>query len=122
MDRVELPSGGWVELRDPEDLRDGDREDVQRRLGKFDAGKPLHFGWDLVTGLKLALIAAWHIPYLPDPDALPADNPALLRELKIRDADALDPYILKAREMLFPKPASVDDHDDPASPTAPAND
>lgn len=121
MDRIELPSGGWIELRDPEDLRDGDREDIQRRIGKIDTDRPLSFGWDMITGLKLVLIAAWHIPYLPDPDTPPADDPTLLRQLRIRDADTLDPYITKARELLFPKPASLDDHEDPASPTAPAN-
>lgn len=121
MDRIELPSGGWIQLRDPEDFRDGDKEDMMRRIGHVDQDRPIDAGYDLLRELKLALIEDWHIPYLSDPQALPIANPKLLRELKIRDSNALEPYVLAARALLFPAPPSPDQYEDKASPTAPAS-
>lgn len=123
MPRIELPSGGWIDLRDPETIRAGDQDDILRRIGKIDKDKPLWFGLDIATGLKLLMIADWKISYLSDPEALPVANPKLLRELTLPDNRALETALAPARELLFPTPVSVDDEqlDDPASPTTPAS-
>lgn len=123
MARVDLPSGGWVELRDPEEIRAGDQEKLMRGMNKPDEAKPFDFVFDLTAGLKLLMIADWSIPYLSNPTALPQANPKLLRELKLPDNRKLEQALEPARELLFPTPPSPDDEqlDDPASPTTPAS-
>lgn len=118
-----LPSGAWVLLRDPEDLNAGDQEDLMKDLSRPNADKPFHFAYDLTTGLKLLMIEDWHIPYLPDPVALPIANPKQLRLLKISDNNVLENALLPARELLFPKRPDNSDAqlDDKSSPTMPAS-
>ena len=121
--RIDLPSGGWVELRDPESIRAGDQEDIMRGCAKPDLDRPLGFGFDVSNGLKCLMIEKWDVPYLQEPTRLPVDAPWQLRELTPPDDRALDQALLPAQQCLFPTPVSIDDKqlEDKASPTTPAS-
>lgn len=122
MNRIELSDDGWIELRDPEDLRDGDLQDIIIALREVDPSNTTVFGYTL-RGLMLAtLTTACNVPYLDDPERLPNAEYDLARLLRIRDGRKLDGPILTAEALLWPKPASVDDYEDPTSPTEPASD
>lgn len=122
MDRIELADGGWIELRDPEDLSEGDRQRIFLALAETPSTSSLRLDYALSNAIQVALISSWNIPYLDDPQELPAVNPDRVVQLKIRDAKLLAPYVRKVHELLFPPVASVDQYEDPASPTEPAND
>lgn len=123
MTRIDLPSGGWVELRDPETIRARDQERVMRKVAKPDEALPFGFIYDVTNGLKMLMVEKWDVPYLQKPTAIPEDEPWQLGDLTIADNRVLEEAIQPARELLFPKPASPDDEqlDDKASPTTPAN-
>lgn len=119
MDRIELADGGWIDLRDPEDLSEGDRQDIVLAVNETEKTSALRLDFAMTNAIAAALIAQWNIPYLANPDEVTA-NP--MRHLRPPDARVLDPYIRKTSRLLFPQPASVDDYKDPSSPTEPAND
>lgn len=123
MSRIELPSGGWVELREPDTIRAGDQEDMMRGLPNPDKNRLYGAVVDMATGMKLLMITDWEVPYLSDPKALPGANPRLLRELTLADNRALEKALEPARALLFPANPSPDDEqlNDPGSPTTPAS-
>lgn len=119
--RVELPSGGWAELRDPHSIRAKHRKraldglNIDRMQAKT-AGITL----DMTDGLIIMMVERWSVPYLPgEGGGSPALAPTLIDELTIPDYDALADNLESARKLLFPQPASVDDRR-PGSPTQPA--
>lgn len=116
--RLDLPSGGWIDLRDPDTLRRGDRNRVRRAI-KTDstAGGVLV---DTTDALAAVMISAWEIPYLPEAP-LPSQAPGILDQLTVADSNALDKALEPANATLFPTPASPDQHADPESPSAPAS-
>lgn len=120
MTRINLPSGGWIELRDPRELKARDKKAIIRNMQPPDEAKPLGFALDVADGLACMLIAAWEIPYLPGAP-LPSADPAQLDELTIPDYDAVMDAVRPAQELLFPRPATPDDHADPTSPTGPVS-
>lgn len=122
MDRIELADGGWIELRDPTDLSEGDRQDIVLAMAETPRTSALRQDFALSNAIQIALISDWNIPYLDDPREIPATNPARVRQLKIADAQQLGPFVRKAHKLLFPPVSTVDDYEDPASPTEPAND
>ncbi len=118
-DRVDLPSGGWAQLRDPRGMR---YKDKRRALSNIkDHEKLIAVGFDITDGLIAMMVQAWEIPYLPGAP-LPSEEIGILGELEIPDSDALIQAVDPARKLLFPDAkGTVDNADQPGSPTAPAS-
>lgn len=114
--------GAWVELRDPSELRYGDKQNVQRGIKDLENKGAL--GVSLNDSLISLLVVNWEIPGQALP--LPSQDPAVIGMLSIADGNKLETLIAPARELLFPgdpEPATVEEQaaaaGDPASPTAP---
>jgi hypothetical protein len=115
-ERIKLPSGAWIQLRDPYTLRRGDRQKVLRSVQ--DPENAMGAGLDMINGLLQVLVIDWSYS-LP----LPGESPQSLELLPLEDDDALSEAIEPIRKMLFPeKPDPVADAKDPASPTEPSAD
>jgi hypothetical protein len=113
--RVPLPSGGWVQLRDPHTLRRGDKQKAMRAVNDTDAGD-LAQALDLINGLLTVLIIDWSYD-LP----IPSEAPASLDLLPLEDDEALSEAVEPARALIFPaKPDPAKDAKDAASPTEPS--
>lgn len=118
MDKIELADGGWIELRDPEDLSEGDRQDIILAVNETEKTSTLRLDFVMTNSIAAALIEQWHLPHLANPDEV-GGNP--MRQLKPAAARLLNPHIRAAHLILFPPQASVDDYEDPSSPTEPAS-
>jgi len=118
VNRIELPSGGWAVLRDPRELRGGDKEDVLRNIE--DPDHAVGAGLDMVAGMVCMLVVRWEVPYLPEAP-LPRDVPKILRQLTIPDYDAMIACARPAMNLIFPKPPTPEDAGKPGSPTPPAS-
>jgi|SRR5215471_936252 len=114
---LDLPSGGSVDFRDPEDLTGDDHRRVVGAIRNI-SGSEVSMAMDAVYGTACMLIEAWAIPYLPDAPP-PRDDFGALGKLKIRDYNAVITAVTPAVEMLFPN-ESPDDANKPGSPTLPA--
>lgn len=113
-ERIKLPSGAWIQLRDPHTLRRGDRQKALRAVKDMD--NDMAVGLDMVNGLLQVLVIDWSYA-LP----LPGESPDSLDLLPLEDDDAITEAIEPIRKMLFPeKPDPVKDAKDPASPTEPS--
>lgn len=116
--RRDLPSGGWVELRHPDMLRKKDRDKI---LGNVKAQSFGAAGVELNNATILAVVEAWHLPYLPDAP-VPHRNPKIVGELTIRDGNALEKITEEYKVILFPDLPSIDQAGILGSPTQPASD
>jgi hypothetical protein len=112
-----LPSGGWVELRDPALLKKRDRDAALKGVTSQTVGAA---GVELTNQLILAMVLDWKVPYLPDAVA-PHRNPKLVGELSIRDAVALEKIAKEYQDELFPEEPSIDQAGTPGSPTPPGS-
>jgi len=116
-ERITLPSGGWVELRDYRELRAGDKKRILRGIkdGQSQVGSAL----DVTDGIIAMLVTNWEIPGM---EALPVPSASLesIELLTIADYDALVAAVGPAAQALMPKAPSPDQADDPKSPTPPA--
>ncbi|MEU6347235.1 hypothetical protein ABZ883_40585 [Streptomyces sp. NPDC046977] len=114
-DRTALPSGAWIELRDPATLRRGDKKRIMKGVQSLDA--ELGVVYDLSDGLLQVLTIAWSYD-LP----LPSESPESLDLLPIEDDQALLDLLEPAQKLLFPQPpeATPAQRADPASPTEPS--
>jgi hypothetical protein len=117
-DRIDLPSGGWAQLRDPKTLRAKDKKRAMTNIA--DHEKLIAAGYDLTEGLIAILVTAWEIPYLPNAP-VPSEEIGLLGELEIADYESLVEACAPAQKILFPQAASLDDADVAGSPTGPAS-
>lgn len=117
--RIELPSGGWAEIKDAKQIRAKHRKRVidQLNMDRLQASTP-GVAFDMVDGLIMMMVEKWSVPYLPD-CARPVDDPTSVDELTIPDYDALSDALQSAREVIFPTPVSVDGAGTPGSPTRP---
>ncbi|MFI5814852.1 hypothetical protein ACIA7S_28335 [Streptomyces sp. NPDC051643] len=113
-ERVPLPSGGWVQLRDPHTLRRGDKQRALRAVRDTEAGD-VGAALDLGNGLLTVLIVDWSYPF-----PIPSEAPASLDLLPLEDDDALEEAVAPARALLFPNKPDPKDAKDPASPTEPS--
>lgn len=113
-ERIALPSGAWVELRDSAGLLRGDKKKIMR--GMSDPENPMALAYDLTDGLLQVLVVAWSYE-LP----LPSDSPGSLELLPIGDDERLMEITEAARNLIFPgKPEPTKEQvADPASPTEP---
>ena len=115
-ERIKLPSGAWIQLKDPHTLRRGDRQQVLRSVQ--DTENTMGRGLDMVNGLLKVLVIDWSYD-LP----IPSVSSGSLDLLPLADDDAITEAIEPIRKMLFPeKPDPVKDAKDPASPTEPSAD
>lgn len=117
--RVELPSGGWAEIRDAKTIRAKHRKRVIDSLSmdRLQASTP-GVAFDMVDGLIIMMVEKWHVPYLPD-CARPLDDVTSVDELTIPDYDTLSDALESARSIVFPAPATIDGAKTPGSPTQP---
>lgn len=117
-ERITLPSGAWVQLRDPKTLRRGDKK---RALAAVtgDTDKLMAMAYGMADGLLAVLVIGWSYP-LP----IPSESMESLDLLPIEDDEALMKAIEPARALIFPEPANPTDPKqvkDPASPTEPSD-
>lgn len=121
MTRITLPSGAWVELRDPSTLRRGDKKRALHMV-PFDEDGALSLGMqhEMADGVLAIMITAWSYELPLPPTA------ASLDLLPIGDGDELEQHdaLVAAHKLLYPErvektPEAVAD---PASPTEPSAD
>ncbi|HWD02735.1 MAG TPA: hypothetical protein VG674_09810 [Amycolatopsis sp.] len=129
----DLPSGGWVELRDPNWLRARDRKALMRKILRDDEIPTVERGMAGLEQISVLMITGWSLPYEPEPVVnddgtetrrawvLPKTDPTILDELTAADDVALEELLEPARRVLMPQKPSPDDVDDPASPSGPAS-
>jgi hypothetical protein len=113
-DRVTLPSGAWVQLRDPQTLRRGDKQKALRAVNDTEGGD-VGAALDLINGLLAVLIIDWSYPF-----PVPSETPASLDLVPLEDDDALSEAVEPARVLLFPGKPDPKDAKDSASPTEPS--
>lgn len=118
--RVELPSGGWAELRDPREIRTKDRK--RALTGVSDERGKLVMGLDMMAGLAVMLVEKWSVSYAPfDGGVRLGLTFEDIDELIPGDTDTLCNACEPARRLLFPDMATPDDMK-PGSPTQPVGD
>ncbi len=118
VERVELPSGGWVQLRPYADLRAKHRRRVMAKFpenGRFTPDAVLRFQRELAV----VTVLAWHLPYEPSAP-LPADQPDVLDELQVRDEKELYRALQPIMDLLDPDSIDPAEHANPDSPTGPS--
>ncbi|MFI1535581.1 hypothetical protein [Streptomyces anandii] len=115
MPRKMLPSGNWVELRDPTTLLRGDKKKVLQGMPETDS--MMKIGFAIVEGLLQILIVGWSYD-LP----LPSQTPESLDLIPMGDDEELTEAVEDARKLLFPdKPEATEEQlQEPTSPTAPS--
>ncbi|MFC8676672.1 hypothetical protein ACFUEN_28805 [Streptomyces griseorubiginosus] len=119
MSRYGLPSGNWVELRDPAELRRGDKKRALKMVPiSEDADLSLATQLEMSDGVIAVMISSWSYG-LP----LPATAESL-GLLPMEDGNALEELepIQAAHKLLFPEQpvATPAQAADPASPTEPS--
>lgn len=110
-----MPSGHWVTIRDPKALTRGDKRKLLRDGQPVEGQSAAERIMTVQDLMHQMLITGWSYPY-----PLPSQDLSSLDRLPLEDDDALDDLITEANSLLFPKPASPDQHADPDSPTAPS--
>jgi hypothetical protein len=133
--RHDLPSGGWVELRNHNYLRGKDRKALMRKLNPSadDTRPPIDRGFEAIDILTAMIVVGWSLPYEPEPLdngdgsttarawTLPENDPSLLDELMAPDSAALEKLLAPARAVLMPSAPSPDQSEDSESPSGPGN-
>lgn len=95
MSRVELPSGEWAELRDPDTIKAGDRKRVIIGMGDVDTmAASIYQTMEAVLSLS---IEKWSFDR-----PIPSEDPHSLDELSIPDWDALAEAAKPIEQALFP--------------------
>lgn len=115
--RIDLPSGGWAEFRNFDEVRGLKRAMRSRIRTDMTAGAMANEGH---TAVMAKVITAWELPYLPGA-ALPSEDPSIVDELDDDDNDVLEDHLKDLVLKVFGKQVTPDDVDDPTSPTAPAS-
>lgn len=114
--------GSWVELKDPTELRYGDKQRILRSVASGEGD-----GIDMMNALYALLVVSWQLtPMLPTP----GQDIKVIEMLSLDDGNILEKLIEPARERLFPgdpepsKDTPADEVEaalkDPAHPTAPS--
>ncbi|MET7746209.1 hypothetical protein [Streptomyces sp. NPDC005385] len=115
MTRITMPSGAWIELRDPNTLLRGDKKRLLEAMP--DTENNIRIGFSIIDGLLQALVTAWSYA-LP----IPSENPESLELLPIGDDEELAEAVEPGRLLLFPEPVkeTPEQLENPTSPTAPS--
>jgi hypothetical protein len=123
---IDLPSGGSVDFRDPEDLIGDDHRRIIDTIRLEVSG--VAQAMDTAYGAACMLIEKWDIPYTPRGTAyeahqvpVPETDFALLGRLRWRDYHAVLEACAPAVRVMFPARPTPDDATTPGSPTVPAN-
>lgn len=103
--RHALPSGGWVEIRDPAELKAKDRKRVMRGMSDPEEGHMMAYAVDMTDGILAMMIVAWELPYLPEA-ILPSQQLDILDELELADEQLLQGLVEPVAKMLRPGGAS----------------
>lgn len=98
----ELPSGGWVEIREASELRAKDRKAMLRKVPDPVDGHKMGFVVDSADLIAAAVIVAWDLPYAPDAP-LPSVRLDTLDELTMADDQAMQAAIAPLVELFMPK-------------------
>ena len=113
--KLQLPSGGWANLKDPATLRVKDRNKVLRHAGKEEG---LMQALSILDGLIALLVEEWSFEMPP-----PSIKIQSLGELTMADYDTLSEEAQKAQSVLFPKLSQNEETEkDPESPFDNSND
>lgn len=120
MTRHNLPSGGWVELRDASELKAKDRKRVMRNLGDPQEGHVMASVVDMTDGIIATMVTAWELPYLLDAP-LPSVQIDVLDELELADENVLQKLTEGAAKMFQSGGVDPSEYDNPDSPTVPAS-
>lgn len=147
MSRHDLPSGGWVELRDGVMLRAKDQKKIMMSLRhtvltpeaiaaaqngqqpQVQTEMVMNAGLSAADGVIALLVTDWKLPYAPEPAddgagrdwVLPNADPLIVNELSMADYNELCRLIKPTMDEAFPATPDPTDHKDPTSPTGPAN-
>lgn len=118
-ERIKLPSGAWVQLRDAKTLRRGDKKKALKMVPVDEnASMSLAMPHEMADGVLAVLVIDWSYP-LP----LPSESVESLDLLPIEDDEALKKAVAAAQKLLFPEMPDATDakqRQDPASPTEPS--
>lgn len=129
---LDLPSGGWAELRDPSTLRARDQKALLKSMN-FEQDNKIAAGLDMTDGLIALLVTEWEIPYARALDTnsdgdmvlgefvLPSADVTVIDDLSMPDYGELTRIAREVQKVMFPKAPDPSDYEDPASPTGPAN-
>lgn len=109
-----MPSGAWVQIQDARTLVRGDKKAIMRAA--MVGGDEIDRGYALFDAILARLVTAWSYPH-----PIPKWDTTSMDQLPAEDDEALTELAKDAEQLLFPSPASPDDHADPASPTAPSS-
>ncbi len=127
-DRITLPSGGWVEFHDPEDLTGADHRRIMGGIDGDPTTPRVGMAMDMVYTMAELLVKAWKIPYTPkgttylvDEVPIPEMKPGVLEQLRMPDYAAVIDAVAPVMALINGK-VSVDDAGVPGSPTKPAGD
>lgn len=129
--RHTLPSGGWVELRDPATLRARDQKQLMGGVN-WDQDRPVLTGLSMTDGLIALLVTAWELPYergSAEPDGgpvevgfvLPSEDVTVIDDLTMPDYGTLTALVRPVQQQMFPAKPDPSDYDNPTSPTEPAS-
>ncbi|MCI3277657.1 hypothetical protein [Streptomyces cylindrosporus] len=116
-ERFTLPSGAWIQFRDSNTLRRGDKKKALKAVPVDETGTmSLATPKEMDDGLLQVLVMDWSYPF-----PIPAESPGSLELIPWEDDDALTEKLGPIRDRLFAsKPDPVKDATDPASPTEPS--
>lgn len=103
-----LPSGGWVELKDPADLKAKDRKKVMRDMNDPEEGHMMGAMVDMTDGILAMMVVAWDLPYLPEAP-IPSVQLDISDELSLADDQVLQGLCEPVAKML--KAGKVDPSD-----------
>ncbi len=120
--RIELPSGGWVELKDGlDDIRAGTRKKLLKEAGFGEDGKSaFDNGFGVTAAVAHFAIERYQLDYAPFLSAIRVNMiEEDWDELRIADQDALIVELQPVLAQMIPNQPSVDNMK-PGSPTPPA--
>ncbi|MFF7411666.1 hypothetical protein [Streptomyces lydicus] len=113
-ERHTLPSGAWVQFRDPKTLRRGDKKRAVASV-TGDGDRPLAMAYEMTDGILAILIIDWSYD-LP----LPSASLESLDLLPLEDDEELMKITEPVRKLLWPEASDPKDTKDEASPTEPS--
>jgi len=125
-ERIDLPSGGWVEFHDPEDLTGADHRRVMAGVNGDPSAPRVGMAMDMVYTMAELMVKKWSIPYGPrgteyfaDDVPIPENAPGVLEKLRMPDYAVIIGAVTPIMALINGK-VSVDDAGKPGTPTRPA--
>jgi hypothetical protein len=125
-EHLDLPSGGWVEFHDPEDLTGADHRRIMAAINGDPSNPRVAMAMDMVYTMAELMVRSWKIPYAPKGTAYFADDvpipevaPGVLEKLRMPDYAAIIAAVAPIMSLINGE-VSVDDAGKPGTPTRPA--